>query len=62
MPRRRTQPDAMTLEQMTDKELRAVYFFGTHPTYAVGADDARRARAILEARGYFQRTDGPEAA
>ena len=55
MPRRREQPEAMALEQMTDKELVGVYYFSTHPTYVVQTDDWRRAHDLLHERGYFER-------
>lgn len=48
-----------SLEEMTDRELVKIRFFGTHPSYVVQPGDDHRATELLRERGYYRREDNP---
>lgn len=61
---RRRLPQNSTLEEMTDEELKELYFFGYAiagrvVTYRATPDEKRRAGEILEERGAFRSRPKP---
>ena len=52
--RREQQPGAPRLEDLTDRELVRIRFFGKIVGYQISPDERLRAYEILKARGYYR--------